>query len=110
MVRNAEMPKLIDTGEERLLDGSKFEMFACTDADSPNGIYYRFNYWDPTKKTDVKSLLRYDNAYENDEAGWHHRHVWEGGAFVKKSTSWAGLTAHATAFLEEVYEIYVERN
>ncbi|WP_237738324.1 MULTISPECIES: hypothetical protein [Halorubrum] len=44
-------------------------------------------------------LLRYDDAHDDDNLGWHHRHVRFG---EDAEIEFYGLAAHVTRFLNEI--------
>lgn len=55
----------------RAVPGGRVEMFAIRDDDYPGDWFYRFQYYPP----DEGERLRYDNAHDDADLGWHHRHI-----------------------------------
>ncbi len=79
----------------RAVPGGRVEMFAIRDDDYPGGWFYRFQYYHPDEGT----ILRYDNAHDDDALGWHHRHV----AFGEDSDIvFLTLVAHVARFLHDI--------
>jgi len=79
----------------RAVPGGRVEMFAIPDGDYPGEWFYRFQYYHPKEG----EILRYDNAHDDEDLGWHHRHV----AFGEDtSIEFKNITAHAARFLQEV--------
>ena len=79
----------------RAVPGGRVEMFAIEDEDYPGGWFYRFQYYHPEKG----ELLRYDNAHDDTDLGWHHRHVSFGD---DTDIPFQNITAHTARFLREV--------
>lgn len=75
---------------------SRVSLFACEDSARPGGYKYSFQHYDPDSG---QTLLRYDNAHEHPNAGWHHRHV-RGGE--PEAIDFEGLGAHLRRFRREV--------
>jgi hypothetical protein len=83
-------------------DSSRVVLFAYRNESYPEGVYYRMQYYD----TDTgETLLRYDNAYEDAEIGWHHRHARE----ERSGIEFADIRTHKNRFLDEVEAIHDER-
>lgn len=76
--------------------GSRVTLFACEDSDRPGGYKYSFQHFDPETG---ETILRYDNAHEHPDAGWHHRHT---GNDDPEPIELDGLQAHLCRFREEV--------
>lgn len=76
--------------------GSRVSLFACEDSSRPGGYKYSFQHFDPESG---ETLLRYDNAHEHPEAGWHHRHA-DGEA--PEPIAFDGLEDHLQRFRREV--------
>ncbi|GAB6878858.1 hypothetical protein JCM17823_11320 [Halorubrum gandharaense] len=73
-------------------------MFAIEDDDYPGGWFYRFQYYNP----DEGEILRYDNAHDDDDLGWHHRHV----SFGEDSgIAFQNITTHTARFFQEVAQL-----
>ena len=79
----------------RAVPGGRIEIFAVRDGDYPGGWFYRFQYYHPENG----EILRYDNAHEDDEIGWHHRHVCVG---EDTEISFGNITSHVARFLQDV--------
>lgn len=86
----------------RAVPGGRVELYAIPDEDYPGGWFYRFQYYHP----DDGEILRYDNAHEDEEIGWHHRHSRFGEDSELKFQS---ITAHVARFLQEVDSISEDR-
>jgi len=82
----------------RTVPGGRVEMFAVEDSDYPGGWFYRFQYYHPQQG----ERLRYDNAHDDDELGWHHRHVTPG---EDSEIEFQNITAHVARFLQEVAQL-----
>jgi len=79
----------------RTVPGGRVEMFAIPDDDYPGGWFYRFQYYHP----EGSEILRYDNAHDDEDLGWHRRHV----SFGEDSEiKFQNIIAHVTRFLREV--------
>lgn len=79
----------------RAVPGGRVEMFAVEDDDYPGDWFYRFQYYNP----ETGEILRYDNAHDDEDLGWHHRHVsFDGNSEI----TFQNLTAHVARFLQEV--------
>ncbi|QKY21913.1 hypothetical protein B4589_015990 (plasmid) [Halolamina sp. CBA1230] len=79
----------------RAVPGGRVEMFAISDDEYPGGWFYRFQYYHPEEG----EILRFDNAHDDDDLGWHHRHV----SFGKDNEiTFQSITAHVARFLQEV--------
>lgn len=76
--------------------GTRVKLFACEDSTRPGGYKYSFQHYDPETG---ETLLRYDNAHQNPEAGWHHRH--QGGG-DPEPIEFVDLEAHLHRFRREV--------
>ena len=81
----------------RAVPGGRVEMFAVRTDDYPGGWFYGFQYYRPGNG----EILRYDNAHDDTDLGWHHRHVRSG---EDTRIDFHGIVAHATRFLHEVAE------
>lgn len=82
----------------RAVPGGRVELFAIRDDDYPGGWFYRFQYYHP----DEGEILRYDNAHEDDEIGWHHRH----SAFGEDTEiPFQNIVSHVALFLNEIAEL-----
>lgn len=79
----------------RAVPGGRVEMFAIEDGDIPGGWFYRFQYYHP----DAGEILRYDNAHDDEDLGWHHRHVSFGD---DTEIEFQNITAHVSRFLQDV--------
>lgn len=79
----------------RAVPGGRVEMFAIEDGDYPGGWFYRFQYYHP----EAGEILRYDNAHDDEDLGWHHRHVSFG---ADAEIEFRNITAHISRFLQEV--------
>jgi hypothetical protein len=79
----------------RAVPGGRVEMFAIEDDDYPGGWFYRFQYYHP----ETGEILRYDNAHDDEELGWHHRHISFG---EDTEIEFRSITAHVARFLREV--------
>lgn len=82
----------------RAVPDGRVEMFAVEDGEYPGGWFYRFQYYHP----DQGEILRYDNAHDDAELGWHHRHV-----TLDEDTEreFQNITAHVARFLQEVVQL-----
>ena len=79
----------------RAVLGGRVEMFAIEDHDYPGDWFYRFQFYN----REAGEILRYDNAHDDDDLGWHHRHV----SFGEDSEiEFLNITAHIARFLQEV--------
>jgi len=79
----------------RAVPGGRVEMFAIQDDDYPGGWFYRFQYYHPEEG----EILRYDNAHDDEDLGWHHRHV----SFGEDSDiMFQNITAHIALFFQEI--------
>lgn len=76
-------------------------MFAVRDEDYPGDWFYRLQYYHP----DEGEILRYDNAHDDDELGWHHRH---GADNEDTEIAFLTLTAHVARFLHDVAALIEE--
>jgi len=76
--------------------GTRVSLFACEATDRPGGYKYSFQHYDPESG---QTLLRYDNAHEHQDAGWHHRHA---GGDDPEPLDFEGLAAHLRRFRKEV--------
>jgi hypothetical protein len=79
----------------RAVPGGRVEMFAIKDEDYPGGWFYRFQYYHPEEG----EILRYDNAHDDADFGWHHRHISFGD---DTEIPFQNITAHIARFLREV--------
>jgi hypothetical protein len=79
----------------RAVPDGRVELYAIPDEDYPGGWFYRFQYYHP----DDGERLRYDNAHDDDDLDWHHRHVSDG---EDTAVSFQSITAHVARFLLEV--------
>jgi hypothetical protein len=79
----------------RAVPGGRVEMFAVRDDDYPGGWFYRFQYYHPEEG----EILRYDNAHDDPDLGWHHRHVRFG---EDTEIEFGNLVSHVTLFLQEI--------
>jgi len=79
----------------RAVPGGRVEMFAIPDDDYPGGWFYRFQYYHPEEG----EILRYDNAHDDDDLGWHHRHIVFGD---DTEIPFQNITAHVARFLQEI--------
>jgi hypothetical protein len=79
----------------RAVPGGRIEMFAIEDDDYAGGWFYRFQYYNE----ETGEILRYDNAHDDDDLGWHHRHVTFG---EDTEIEFQNITAHTARFLQEV--------
>lgn len=82
----------------RAVPGGRVEMFALRDETHPGGWFYRFQYYHP----DEGEILRYDNAHEDADLGWHHRHIRFG---EDTEIEFHGLVPHVTRFLHEIADL-----
>ncbi|MFD1635206.1 toxin-antitoxin system TumE family protein (plasmid) [Haloplanus ruber] len=71
------------------------ELFAIRDDEYPGDWFYRFQYYHPEEG----EFLRYDNAHDDDDLGWHHRHVRFG---EDSEIPFQNISAHVARFLQEV--------
>ena len=83
--------------------GGRVRIFAIRDEEYPGGWFYRFQYYNP----DEGPLLRYDNAHEDPDAGWHHRHITEND---KHEIPFQNLVAHIARFFREIDHITNQEN
>ena len=82
----------------RAVPGGRVEMFAVLNDDYPGGWFYRFQYY----HAEEGEILRYDNAHDDEDLGWHHRHV----SFGEDSEiAFLNMTAHIARFLQEVAHV-----
>lgn len=82
----------------RAVPGGRIELFAVPDEDYPGGWFYRFQLYHP----ETGELLRYDNAHDDENLGWHHRHT----SFGEDSEiEFQSITAHVARFLREVDQL-----
>lgn len=79
----------------RAVPGGRVELFAVEDDDYPGWWFYRFQYYHP----EAGEILRYDNAHDDDDLGWHHRHV---GGGDDTGIEFQNITTHVVRFLREV--------
>jgi hypothetical protein len=79
----------------RAVPGGRVEMFAIPDDDYPGGWFYRFQYYHPEEG----EILRYDNAHDDADIGWHHRHIAFGDDI---EIPFQTITAHVARFLQEI--------
>ena len=79
----------------RAVTGGRVEIFAIQDSDYPGEWFYRFQYYHPEEG----EILRYDNAHDDEDLGWHHRHVSFG---EDTEIEFQNITAHISRFLQEV--------
>lgn len=79
----------------RAVPGGRVEMFAIEDPDYPGDWFYRFQYYN----RETGEILRYDNAHDDDDLGWHHRHISSG---EDSEIPFQNITAHIARFLNEV--------
>ncbi len=79
----------------RAVPGGRVEMFAIEDTDYPGDWFYRFQYYN----RETGEILRYDNAHDDDDLGWHHRHISFGEG---SEIPFQNITAHIARFLNEV--------
>ena len=82
----------------RAVPGGRVELFAIRDEDYPGGWFYRFQYYHPAEG----EILRYDNAHDDDDLGWHHRHVRFG---ADAGIEFRNITTHVARFLQDVARI-----
>jgi hypothetical protein len=82
----------------RAVPGGRVEMFAVPDEEYPGGWFYRFQYYHP----DEGEILRYDNAHDDDNLGWHHRHISFGD---DTEIEFQNIVAHVQRFLTEIDRI-----
>lgn len=59
------------------------------------GWFYRFQWYQP----DEGGILRYDNAHDDDDLGWHHRHV---GFGEDTEIVFHNIVAHVARFLQDM--------
>jgi hypothetical protein len=81
--------------------GTRVELFAVESSSSPDGYYYRFQYYAPVEG---EQILRYDNAHDSD-VGPHHRHH----ADEVTGIEFEGLQDHVARFRQEVTDINAQR-
>lgn len=79
----------------RAVPGGRVEMFAIKDGDYPGGWFYRFQYYHPKEG----EILRYDNAHDDADLNWHHRHISFGD---DNEIKFQNITTHVVRFLQEV--------
>lgn len=82
----------------RAVPGGRVEMFAIEDDDYQGGWFYRFQYYHP----EDGEILRYDNAHDDSELGWHHRHVSFG---EDTAIEFQTITTHVARFLQEIAQL-----
>ena len=82
----------------RAVPGGRVEMFAIRDGEYPGGWFYRFQYYHP----EGGEILRYDNAHDDVDLGWHHRHSRFGD---DTRIEFHGIVPHVTRFLNEIAEL-----
>jgi hypothetical protein len=82
----------------RAVPGGRVELFAVRNEEYPGGWFYRFQYYHP----DEGEILRYDDAHDDDDLGWHHRHVRNG---TDTEVEFRGIVPHLTRFFGEVSRI-----
>ena len=82
----------------RAVPGGRVEMFATRDGDYPGGWFYRFQYYHP----EDGETLRYDNAHDDVDLGWHHRHIRFGD---DTGIEFHGIITHVTRFLNEIAQL-----
>lgn len=71
------------------------ELFAIENEDYPGGWFYRFQYYHPEEG----EILRYDNTHDDEDLGWHYRHI----SFREDTEiEFQNITAHVARFLREV--------
>ena len=85
----------------RAVPGGRVEMFAIPNDDYPGGWFYRFQYYHP----EDGPILRYDNAHDDADLGWHHRHIRFGD---DTEIEFHGIVTHVTRFLNEIAELTTE--
>jgi len=85
----------------RAVPGGRVELFAIPNDEYPGGWFYRFQYYHP----DDGPILRYDNAHEDAELGWHHRHNRVGD---DTELEFHGIVPHVTRFLNDIAELTTE--
>lgn len=85
----------------RAVAGGRVEMFAIRTDDYSGGWFYRFQYYHP----EDGPILRYDNAHDDPDLGWHHRHVRFGD---DTEIEFHGIVTHVTRFLNEIAELTTE--
>jgi len=85
----------------RAVPGGRVEMYAVRDDGYPGGWFYRFQYYHP----DEGEMLRYDNAHDHPELGWHHRHV---AAGESTGIPFQNIVSHVALFLNEIAELTTE--
>ena len=79
----------------RAVSGGRVAIFAIRDGDYPGGWLHNNQCYHP----DEGEILRYDNAHDDDDLGWHHRHTRSG---EDTAIAFHGLVPHVTQFLHEV--------
>ena len=79
----------------RAVPGGRIEMFAVKDGTYPGGWFYRFQYYHPRDG----EILRYDNAHDDEDLGWHHRHH---TGREDTEIAFYNISAHVARFLQEV--------
>jgi hypothetical protein len=82
----------------RAVPGGRVEIFAVPDDDYPGGWFYRFQYYHPEQG----EILRYDNAHDDDDLGWHHRHISFGD---DTEIEFQNIVTHVQRFLTEIARI-----
>lgn len=92
------MPKNHPLELNRAVPGGRVEMFAIRDDDHLGGWFYRFQYYHP----EDGEILRYDNAHNDADLGWHHRHIRFGD---DTEIEFHGIVPHVTRFLNEIAEL-----
>ena len=87
----------------RAVPGGRVEMFAIPDEAYPGGWFYRFQYYHPEEG----EILRYDNAHDDEDLGWHHRHV---GFAEDTEIEFQNITSHVARFLQEVAQLTTNKD
>lgn len=87
----------------RTVPGGRIEIFAVQDEDYPGDWFYRFQFYHP----ETGEILRYDNAHDTAELGWHHRHINFG---EDSEIKFQNITAHVARFLQEVDQLTSNTN
>lgn len=85
----------------RAVPGGRVEMFAIPDDDYPGGWFYRFQYYHPEEG----EILRYDNAHDDADLGWHHRHIRLG---EDSEIPFQNVVSHIARFLQEIADLTAE--
>ena len=92
------MPKTHPLELNRAVPGGRVGMFAIRDDDYPGGWFYRFQCYHP----EDGEILRYDNAHDDVDLRWHHRHTRFGD---DTEIGFHGIVPHVTRFLNEIAEL-----